>query len=167
MRKLILWLSILVLVSSFGLAIKYGSPAADNGLGSGLSDTGQLYFYQYRDLWSKGDGWAKMTFDSSSIVLNGHQLEKGLGYTLYAWVYKSCINGEEECSCAFPNQDGFCKMFYYVPLGSGVVNNGGELHMSGSYGDLNAVLCALNLRPTDDPDPNKILFGYQPLFGCD
>ena len=164
MRKLLLGLIMLVLVSSFGLAIKYGLPAADNGLGSGLSDTGQLYFYQYSEFWSKGDGWAKMTFDSSSIVLNGHQLEQGLSYTLYAWVYRFCMNGEEGCSC---DSDEFCKLFYYVPLGTGVVNNGAELHMSGSYGSLNAVLCALELRPTYNPDPAKILFGYQPLFGCD
>lgn len=110
--------ALLLLSVATVLAAKPNGPAAYNGLNKGNSDVKHLELYEKdQTTWQavEGGAWGKVNYDSEKFVFNGHMLEPGTDYALVR--YLDPWPGNVVC------------------LGSGVANDGGDVHIAGEWKD--------------------------------
>ncbi len=155
MKKALLIAVAIVMVLTLGasvvMAAKGDNPANDKEEGVGEANVAFLYLYEKDVDWGiVWDGaWGKMKFNlecnTFDFLFNGHGLEANTDYSLIYYP-------EPQTTWPWP----------VTVLASGTSNNGGNIHLAGSY-DFNANLrnAKIWLVLTDDIE-NGSLSGWNP-----
>jgi hypothetical protein len=134
MKKKIMMIAVAALVAGLLVVPVIAKGPSDQ---AGKSNIGHLYLYEKVESkveWTEGDcvgklvpwlileggAWGKMKYNLSGptfdFVFNGHGLPKGVEYTL---IY-------------YPDDWTFAQLGNIICLGSGVTNDGGNIHIAGS-----------------------------------
>ena len=157
------------------------TPAADNGLNKGKSPVEHLYLYEKDpETWEivEDGAWAKVTIltHKDKFIFNGHNLpvpEEGQPYTDYSLInYAQVTVWEDGDGNLIPEDEMATNPWdesdYFI--GSGTVNEEGNVHIKGEWSDAiqGKVWLVLSddyngLDNLDNWNPDQYLFEYDLL----